>query len=318
MGKNEQATPRARQELRASGVSRRALAGAQWESPHRGVHRSESVNDAVRQRILDASAIMPAGGAIGGWAAAYLHGVSHLDGKNRKSGADDAVLEPVLLVVPGRFQVRRSGIATLRAELGPDDVVTRHTLRCTSGPRTAYDLLRLAPDLTAAVVAGDAVLRAGLVDEPAMLEYALRHRGVRGLCQLRAAVDLLDPAAASPPESRLRMLCHLQTDLPALLVNVPVYDLSGTFLGKPDLLEPVSGLSIEYDGEYHRELTQHTADNLREESLEAAGLAVVRVTSLDLQDEEAVAERISRAYERRLTRDLGQDAWTVAHRPAAA
>jgi hypothetical protein len=32
----------------------------------------------------------------------------------------------------------------------------------------------------------------------------------------------------------------------------------GTFLGIVDLLEPISGLGLEYDGAYHREISQQT------------------------------------------------------------
>ena len=107
------------------------------------------------------------------------------------------------------------------------------------------------------------------------------------------------------------MLCGQQAGLPGLLVNVPLYRATGEFLGIPDLLEPVTGLVIEYDGEQHRDLDQHTADNLREESFEGAGLAVVRVTSLDLKDAEATSSRIADTYRRRLSHDRPADGWTV-------
>lgn len=263
------------------------------------------VSDPVRQRILDAGALLKGDGAVGGWAAAYLHGVSYLDGRG----------EDVRLVIPRQRQIRRTGITTTRAELDPGEVVSRHGVTCTNGTRTAFDMLRLAFDLTEAVTAGDCLLRAGLTDEGTLLRYAVEHPRSRGLQQLRAALPLLDPAAASPPESRLRMLCHQSTDLPRLLVNVPVYDAAGEFLGIPDLLEPVTGLVIEYDGAQHRDLEQHTADNLREEGFEGAGLAVVRVTSLDLKEPDATSSRIIGAYGRRLTRDGAGDGWSVGWRP---
>jgi hypothetical protein len=304
MGRNEEATPRMRQELLDAGISRRALAKQEWVSPHRGFHRNLNVNDPVRQRILDAAAVMPQGAVIGGWAAAYLHGLAYLDGSD----------EPVLLVVPPQRRLDRPGIETVRTELDPADTTSRHGVACTNGARTAFDLLRLAPGLTGAVVAGDCMLHAGLTTAGAVLEYAAAHPGRRGARQLRKAVPLLEPGAASPPESRLRMLCHLWTDLPRLLVNVPVYDRAGSFLGIPDLLEPTTGLVIEYDGEYHRELGQHTADNLREEGLESAGLTVVRVTSLDLRDRRATAARISTAHLRLLRSPPPLRTWTFLHR----
>lgn len=245
------------------------------------------VGDAVWQRILDAAAVLPDGGVVGGWAAAYLHGATHLDGRG----------QPVLLILPPNRVVDRPGLEVMRVELGPDDLTRRRGIACTSGVRTAYDMLRLAPDLAEAVVAGDCLLRAGVTGSAEVLGYAARHPGRRGLRQLRAAIPLLDPAAASPPESRLRMLCR-DAGLPPLLVNTPVHDLRGDFIGIPDLLEPLAGLVIEYDGEYHRELAQHAADNAREEQFEAHGLSVVRVTSLDFKDPAGTAERLLDAHAR--------------------
>jgi hypothetical protein len=307
MSRTDDARPRRRSEL--TGVTRTELKEPPWVSPHHGYHRDAVLHDPVRQRILDAAAVMPPGAAVGGWAAAYLHGATYLDGRG----------DPVLLLLPANRVVDRPGIEITRVALEPDDLTTRHGISCTSGTRTAFDLLRRAPDLTEAVVAGDGVVRAGLTTIAKLAVYASGHPRRRGLRQLRAAVPLLEPAAASPPETRLRMLCRQQANLPRLLVNVPVYDAVDRFLGIPDLLEPVTGLVIEYDGEQHRELGQHTADNLREEGFEAAGLGVVRVTSLDLDQPAATASRISAAYQRRLGSNIGVHGWSVGRRyPGAA
>jgi hypothetical protein len=180
--------------------------------------------------------------------------------------------------------------------LDPADVVEVAGIRCTNGVRTGFDLLRLAPDLTEAVVAGDCLLHAGMTTVPAMSTYAGSHQRRRGVRQLRRALPLLDGLAASPPESRLRLLCH-QAGLTDVLVNVPVYDLGGTFLGIVDLLEDTTGLSLEYDGQYHRELGQQTRDNRREERLERVGLTVLRVTALDMQEPASLVHRIRQAHQ---------------------
>ena len=268
----------------------RRLGTVPWVSPHHGYHRRATLRDPVRQRIVDAAAVLPPGGAIGGWAAAYLYGVSELDGRD----------QPVMAIVPPHRVIERQGIRAVRAVLRTDDVTSRSGVRCTTEVRTAFDVLRLAPSLTEAVVAGDCLMRVGLCSAAEIEAYAEQHPRRRGLRQLRAAVSLLEPAAASPPETRLRLLCR-DVGLPRLLVNRRVYDLRGRLLGVPDLLEPVSGLAIEYDGEYHRGLAQHTADNLREERLEAHGLAVVRVTSLDLRAHGPTSARLLAAHQRQLT-----------------
>jgi hypothetical protein len=305
-----------RKDLLAAGVTRAQLESAQWVSPHFGYHRSAQVNDLVRQRILDAVAVTPSGGVVGGWASAYLQGVAYLDGGwGRTIRGDVRVGEPVLLVVPPETVVNRAGITTLRATLQPDDVVECNGVSCTTGTRTAYDLLRLAPNLTESVVAGDCMLHAGLTDTSAISEYAITHPGRRGIRRLREALPLLNRMAASPPESRLRMLCR-RAGLPPLEVNVPVFDVDGTFLGIVDLLEPVAGLRLEYDGAYHRDLGQHTADNHREEGLERSGLTIVRVTSLDMENEQTLLSRIRRAHEACLTTTSIAARWTYHRRTA--
>ncbi|MEI8410706.1 MULTISPECIES: endonuclease domain-containing protein [unclassified Kribbella] len=304
-----------RKDLLAGGVTRAQLESERWVSPHFGYHRSAQVNDSVRQRILDAVAVMPSGGVVGGWASAYLQGVAYLDGGWGAVRGEVRVGEPVLLVVPPRSVVNRPGITTLRATLQPDDVVECNGVSCTTGTRTAYDLLRLAPDLTEAVVAGDCMLHAGLTDSSAISQYAGTHPGRRGIRRLRDALPLLNRMAASPPESRLRMLCR-QAGLPPLEVNVPVFDVDGIFLGIVDLLEPVAGLGLEYDGAYHRDLGQHTADNHREEGLERNGLTIVRVTSLDLKNEETLLSRIRRAHQICLTTTSIAGRWTYRRRTA--
>src|SRR6266508_1781344 len=170
VSRNDDATPRSRRDLLESGVSRRALAGSRWSSPHRGFHRDTVVNDPARQRILDAAVLLPDGGAVAGWAAAYLHGVSYLDGRD----------EPVLLAVPPGRLINRPGIAIMRAKLDPGDLVTRHGLPCTGGARTAFDMLRRAPGLVEAVVAGDCLLHSGLVTEPALAHTWRVTQGVVG------------------------------------------------------------------------------------------------------------------------------------------
>lgn len=300
----EAARPRRRADL--AGATRAKLRSQ--ICPHHGFYREGTLDDAVLQRIVDTAAVLPAGGVVGGWAAANLLGATVLDGRD----------QPVLVIVPPERTITRKGITTLRTRLDPADIVAHQGISCTSGVRTAFDILRLAPSLTEAVVAGDCLLRAGLVSPSSLLSYAATQPHRRGLRQLRLAVPQLDSASASPPESRLRMLCHLRTALPPLLVNAMVLSPSGTFLGIPDLLEPTTGLAIEYDGEYHRELRQHTADNLREERLESAGLTVLRVTALDLKDQTATATRITNTYNRRLTRGPITPSWTLSPRPSAA
>lgn len=301
--------PRRRMDLLSAGVTRAQLESGSWISPHFGYHRSTQVRDPIRQRILDAVAVMPYGGVVGGWASAYLQGVTVLDGGWGSAFAAHGRLgEPVLVAIPPNSVVNRGGIRSLRAALEPEDITQVAGVPCTVGVRTAYDLMRFAPDLTEAVVAGDCLLHAGLANPASIAAYEAAHSRRRGVRQLREALPLLNERAASPPESRLRMICRA-AGLTQLLVNAPVHDLDGRFLGIVDLLEGVAGLALEYDGEYHWEVGQQTRDNYREESLERNGLTVLRVTALDLKNPPALITRIQEAHRACLTKASPSPRW---------
>src|SRR5262245_49467884 len=117
-----------------------------WTSPHHGFWSDRPAADEPLQRIVDASAVLPDGGAIGGWSAAYLHGVTTLNG-NRWDGT---TLD-VMACVDRTQQVRRPGIDDFRSRLLPQDVTTVDGVRVTSLVRTAFDLARRAEDLIEAV-----------------------------------------------------------------------------------------------------------------------------------------------------------------------
>ena len=132
------------------------------------------------------------------------------------------------------------------------------------------------------------------------------------------------PARPAPARSVARRSCgreplgvtvayvrHASRRLAALLVNQPVFDLDGHFLGIPDLLEPEAGLVVEFDGQDHRLRRRHQADNIREEKLETCNLTVCRVDSLDLRQPVALIEGLRARHAQGMTRDRSKDAWTI-------
>ena len=135
------------------------------------------------------------------------------------------------------------------------------------------------------------------------------HHKVRGLVMARRAYALCSPRSASPLETRTRLLAHLDAGLVGLGVNVPVFDADERLLGVADLLDEESGLVIESDGGGHREQTQHTMDNRREEGFERAGLVVCRVTALDHRERWNTVGRIVAAHRDAATST--RRAWTT-------
>ena len=112
-------------------------------------------------------------------------------------------------------------------------------------------------------------------------------------------------------ETRLRMLWMLRAQLPRPLVNAPVFNWREELVAIVDLLDQDAGTVGEYDGGQHRELAEHSGDNVREEALEDLGLVVTRVTSLNMRERDETAARLMRAWERGESRDRTKDRWTI-------
>jgi len=79
-------------------------------------------------------------------------------------------------------------------------------------------------------------------------------------------------------------------------------------VGEPDLLDVEAATVGEYDGSQHRELRQHTSDNVREEGFERLNLTVVRATALDLWPHRAqLLGRLRDGWQRGDRRDRSRD-----------
>lgn len=261
------------------GVSWRELSGPLWRSPYRGVHVwSATAPDDPRQRALDAAALLPDHGAVGGWAAAQLGGAVELDGRGL-TGTDS---QPVMLCLPRDARIRRGpGTRPLRSVLGPEDVTAVAGIQVTRPLRTAFDIARTSP-LDAAVVAIDYLARGRPEFLAELHEYVRAHTHLRGGHLVGAALRRASCRSRSAGETRLRLFWTCDVGFAEPLVNPWLQDDDGFGLGMPDLLDLEAGLAAEYDGAGHRDPLVHANDNAREESLEDSGLVVVRFTSRDL------------------------------------
>jgi hypothetical protein len=201
-----------------------------------------------------------------GLTAARIHGF-----------ADDGPVTEITL--PQDVSVHaRAGLSLRSVALDPGDVTTCGPLPVTTPLRTCFDLACTLA-LTEAVVALDSATHRGCVALPELRAYVARSRGARGIAQARRVVDLVEPRAESPMESRLRMVLVL-AGLPRPRVQEDVFDGGGRFLGRPDLLYPRRRLGIEYDGENHRD--RLVADNRRQNGLQRAGYTLLRYTAPDV------------------------------------
>ncbi len=290
------------------------LRGPGWRRSSHGFYVPATEVLTPQQRITEAHAILRGRGAVGGWAAAHWRGAQLLDGR----GPFGMTAEPVLLCLGhDRKLQRQNGIRLSRELLPSTDIVELRGIRCTGDLRTCFDGSRLAPNLIEAVVFLDMLLACRVVTLASLRTYVEEHAGWKGVQQARSALTLAAQGVMSPPETRLRLVWVLEARLPMPLVNRPVFDLDGRLLGYPDALDPDSGTVLEYDSDDHRELDRHTDDNIREELFEDHGLAVVRVTKLDLRrPHPPLVERLKRARERGLQRDRRRDRWTLRSPPS--
>lgn len=204
-----------------------------------------------------ASVYVDGRGVLAGYSAAELLGASCAP-----------QCAPAEVTVPGSERRSRPGLLVHRFRPAPDEITSVGGVELTTAPRTAYDLGR-RPDRTEAVVAIDALARTRF--PPAvLLDLAAEHRGDRGLARLRRAVQLADPRAESPMESRIRItIVRFGLPRPELQFQVGPYRL--------DLAYPQVRLAVEYDGRDHLTPERAIRDLRREASLTGAGWHVMRL-----------------------------------------
>ncbi|HZE67788.1 MAG TPA: hypothetical protein VE081_14225 [Sporichthyaceae bacterium] len=175
------------------------------------------------------------------------------------------------------------GARTGRLVLDPEDMDTFHGVGVTTPVRTCFGLMRQS-SLTEAVVWADVFLHAGLICEGSLARYADERPHWSHVCKVREAAGLARAAAASPMETRLRLVIVFGGLPEPPLINVPVYDAYGNLLGIPDLqfLLP-RRFGLEYDGEeYHGEPEQHRSDLVRENQLLLGDVPLLRYTAPDV------------------------------------
>jgi Protein of unknown function (DUF559) len=254
------------------------------------VYADLSMADDHQLRARAAGLLMPPGAAIGGRSAAAWWGAPF-----------SATGDPVLVVVPrGCPWDGPRGVRVHKTELGPHDVMTvEDDVRITTAARTAWEIATLEPVMTAvALIDGmlheGARIDRGLTEADLVTEF-MRRRGQWRSVRAITLLPLVDGRAMSPPESKVRVACQLAGLPPA----VPQYEVveDGVFLGQVDLAWPEAKLIVEYEGAYHFDGLQIPKDDARYERLVAAGWRVIRLSSIDLRDLDAVVTTIRAALE---------------------
>ena len=258
-------------------------------------------------RLAAARRLVPCDVPLGGWAALAWLGVTALDGRTGPGGST-LVPVPVCTGPVGRLRPP-PGLAVDRSTLMAVDIVEHDGALATTAERSCLDVMRFF-GAEEGLVAADAAVRAGLTTRERLAEALNRMVGFKGVPQARIAVPLVDGRAESGPESRFRYVWVVEAGLPVPLVNPIVVNRDGRPVARVDLLDPEAATVGEYDGGHHRDLQQHTADNVREEALEQLNLEVTRSTALDLWSHRpSLVARLTAARRRGMGRDRSKDSW---------
>ncbi|WP_075554040.1 hypothetical protein [Pseudonocardia sp. Ae505_Ps2] len=227
-------------------------------------------------------------GVIAGWAAAELSGAPCAPA-GAPAGAPVEVLLPVRARAPAGVRVRRD-------RLHPGEIEWRDGIRVTTPLRTAFDLAR-GEDETDAVVAVDALAFRHGFSPDLLLHFAVRYRGLRGVSRVPGVLGLADRRAASPPETRLRLLL-VRAGLPRPQAQHPVRDDVRRRAVWLDLAYPAARVGIEYEGADHTGPDRVLRDAARVTRLVDAGWRIYRYTRFDLRDEPGrIVAEIGRALD---------------------
>lgn len=202
---------------------------------------------------------------VSGLSAAALHGSRWIDPHL-----------PAELNQPSRHKT--AGIILHSDILADDERCVVGGVPVTTPARTAFDLGRRR-GLTTAVVRLDALMQATALKKPDVGVLIDRHRGARGLVQLRRAVDLADGGAESPQETRTRLVLTF-AGLPPERTQIEVFNPYAEFVGRIDMGWPRWKVGVEYDGQQHwTDPAVRRRDIERSAELQELGWRIVRVSS---------------------------------------
>jgi uncharacterized protein DUF559 len=256
------------------------LQSRHWRRTARGQYAWSGLRDEIELRLRAAEQRLPSAYAFSGRTAAWILGL------------DMAPCEPIEATIARDVSARaRVGVKLRRAALPAEDVAITSGFRVTNGLRTARDLGSRA-DLFESVVAIDMAVHAGLVELATLARWVSCNTGAKGVKRLRRALELANPLAESPMETRLR-LDLVRAGLPSPCVQVELHDVNGVFLGRVDMYYPDARLVIEYDGKDHKE--RLVEDLRRQNALINAGYHVLRFTAPDLRFRGVAASQVRRA-----------------------
>ncbi len=219
---------------------------------------------------------------VAGLSAAALHGAAWID--------------PWLPAELNRqTRDKTPGILLHSDALWDDEVCVRAGIQMTTPARTAFDLGRRKGFINT-VIRVDALMHATGLKTADIEPLIDRHRGARGLMQLRRVLPMVDGGAESPYETKTRLML-VTSGLPRPQTQIEVRGDWNTVLARIDMGWEEWKVGVEFDGAQHwTDPAQRTWDIDRLAELEARGWTIIRVSADLLRNRpEIVVARIRRA-----------------------
>ena len=177
-----------------------------------------------------------------------------------------------------RSQHKTRGIVLHNDTLSSDEIAICRGVPVTTPARTGFDVGRRY-GRTLAVIRVDALMQAAdlkLTDIDILID---RHRGARGIVQLREVIKLADGGAESPQETRTRLVLT-DAGLRPQRSQIDVFNRYGDHVRRIDMGWTEWKVGVEYDGEQHWTNPVIRARDIDQQAeLAALGWRIIRVSA---------------------------------------
>jgi hypothetical protein len=250
-------------EALAAGLVNRYQLATRYDAVYRNVYVPKGQMLTAADKAVAAWLWSERRATAAGVSAAALHGTKWFDAK-------------LPAELNQRHRHKTKGILLHSDKLADDEVCIANGIPATTPARTAYDLGRRR-GLTTAVIRLDALMQATNLKQIDVEALAQRHRGTRGIVQLRQAIGLSDGGGESPQETRTRLILT-HAGLRPQRTQIEVFDNFGEFVHRIDMGWDDWMVGVEYDGAQHWTDPDVRANDIETQAvLEALGWRIIRV-----------------------------------------
>lgn len=265
------------------GVTPSMLRGKRFVRMSSGLYRMAGAQLTLHESVAAVLKLLPADAAVSHTTNLALRGIVMGDAQTLHFATESST------------RVRRQGVQLHRYRW-PIDVEWVAGFPLLRSERTFVDCATILAHQDLLAV-GDWLVAQGLTTIAKLDDYVIRSH-LDGVLRAREVAPFVRRGPESVQESILRWQL-VDGGLPEPEINGDVFDESGAFIARCDLLYRSRRVAIEYDGWYHeRSSEQRQYDLRRRELLEAAGWTVVIVTAADLRHPRQIIQRVQEACAR--------------------